>query len=112
VCCSLDEYFLSNSEARYNCRILYDCLKTWGYETLSQYKVASSNRAGSGDYQLDSPYVVCVPKTGIVYVADSSDDRIQRWSPGSIIPNVHGIIDVSELNKPSNTRFQVYMLDF
>jgi sugar lactone lactonase YvrE len=46
--------------------------------------VAGGNGAGSGDNQLDTPYDVCVSKkTGAIYIADTNNHRIQRWSPGA-----------------------------
>jgi DNA-binding beta-propeller fold protein YncE len=46
--------------------------------------VAGGNGYGSGNHQLNRPYGVCVSKkTGAIYIADTSNNRIQRWSPGA-----------------------------
>ncbi len=46
--------------------------------------VAGGNGQGSGNNQLDSPNSVCVSKkTGDIYIADTNNNRIQRWSPGA-----------------------------
>ncbi len=46
--------------------------------------VAGGNGAGSGNNQLNTPNDVWVSKkTGDIYIADSFNHRIQRWSPGA-----------------------------
>jgi sugar lactone lactonase YvrE len=45
--------------------------------------VAGGNGQGVGANQLDSPNGVCVSaKTGAIYIADTSNYRIQRWAVG------------------------------
>lgn len=46
--------------------------------------VAGGNGVGTGNHQLNTPYGVCVSKkTGDIYIADTFNYRIQRWSPGA-----------------------------
>ncbi len=53
---------------------------------LNGTTVAGGNGAGLGSHQLNSPYGIWVSnKTGAVYVADSNNHRIQRWSLGATI---------------------------
>lgn len=48
--------------------------------------VAGGNGVGSGSNQLNQPSDIWVSeKTGAVYIADSSNHRIQRWNPGATI---------------------------
>ncbi|CAF4842013.1 unnamed protein product, partial [Rotaria sp. Silwood1] len=43
--------------------------------------VAGENGLGTGNHQLNTSYAVCVSKkTGDVYIADTYNHRIQRWS--------------------------------
>jgi hypothetical protein len=52
--------------------------------TTNVTTVAGGNGPGSGNNQLNTPNCVCVSKkTGAIYIADSSNNRIQRWSPGA-----------------------------
>ena len=45
---------------------------------------AGGNGPGIGNHQLNNPFGFCVSKkTGSIYVADSYNHRIQRWSPGA-----------------------------
>ena len=39
---------------------------------------------GAAPYQLESPAGICVDGKGDVYVADGNNNRIQKWSPGSL----------------------------
>jgi sugar lactone lactonase YvrE len=70
--------------------------------------VAGGNGAGSRSNQLNSPYAVCLSKTGVIYIANSSNERIQRWSPGVIygvtIAGIAGVIGTNKtlLSKPGN----------
>ncbi len=53
-------------------------------KTTNGTTVAGGNGVGSGSNQLNYPYGVCVSKkTGDIYIADTSNHRIQRWSPGA-----------------------------
>ncbi|MFM7061498.1 MAG: NHL repeat-containing protein [Actinomycetes bacterium] len=45
--------------------------------------VAGGNGAGPGANQLDAPQAVAVDGPGNVYVADTANDRVQRWAPGA-----------------------------
>lgn len=46
--------------------------------------VAGGNGYGPASNQLDQPSSICVSKrTGDIYIADSGNQRIQRWSPGA-----------------------------
>ncbi|CAF1093282.1 unnamed protein product [Adineta ricciae] len=46
--------------------------------------VAGNNGAGSGSNQLRSPYGIWVSnKTGAIYIADTMNNRIQRWKVGA-----------------------------
>lgn len=48
--------------------------------------VAGGNGLGTGPNQLNQPSDVWVSrKTGAVYIADSSNHRIQRWDPGATV---------------------------
>jgi DNA-binding beta-propeller fold protein YncE len=52
--------------------------------TTNESTVAGGNGQGSGSHQLNEPGAVCVSKkTGAIYVADTGNNRIQRWSPGA-----------------------------
>jgi sugar lactone lactonase YvrE len=52
--------------------------------TTTGTTVAGGNGVGAGNQQLNSPYGMCVSQaTGDIYIADTSNDRIQRWSPGA-----------------------------
>ncbi len=52
--------------------------------TTNVTTVAGGNGPGSGNNQLDTPYDVCVSKkTGDIYIADTLNNRVQRWSPGA-----------------------------
>jgi sugar lactone lactonase YvrE len=52
--------------------------------TLNVTTVAGGNGAGASSYQLNIPTAVYVSKnTGTMYIADSSNNRIQRWSAGA-----------------------------
>jgi hypothetical protein len=52
---------------------------------LNGTTVAGGNGAGSGSHQLNLPLGVWVSnKTGDIYIADSNNNRIQRWSQGAI----------------------------
>jgi DNA-binding beta-propeller fold protein YncE len=71
--------------------------------------VAGGHGQGSGSNQLNGPYGVCVSKrTGDIYVADTNNNRIQRWSPGATTGvTIIGITGVSGtnstlLNGPTN----------
>jgi sugar lactone lactonase YvrE len=70
--------------------------------------VAGGNGLGPGSNQFNAPYAVCVSKkTGDIYVADTGNHRIQRWSPGATsgvtIIGVTGVsgIDATLLNGPT-----------
>ena len=46
--------------------------------------VAGGNGPGSAANQLKNPISICVSqKSGALYIADGSNNRIQRWAPGS-----------------------------
>jgi sugar lactone lactonase YvrE len=52
--------------------------------TTNVTTVAGGNGLGSGNHQLSSPHDLCVSKnTGDIYIADTNNQRIQRWSPGA-----------------------------
>jgi sugar lactone lactonase YvrE len=52
--------------------------------TTNVTTVAGGNGPGSGNHQLNGPNGVCVSKnTGAIYIADTNNNRIQRWSPGA-----------------------------
>ncbi len=52
--------------------------------TTNVTTVAGGNGPGSGTNQLNTPNGVCVSKkTGAIYIADTNNNRIQRWSPGA-----------------------------
>ncbi len=52
--------------------------------TTNVTTVAGGNGPGSGNNQLNTPNDVCVSKkTGAIYIADTNNNRIQRWSPGA-----------------------------
>ena len=62
--------------------------------------VAGGNGAGAGNQQLNSQYGVYVSKkTSDIYVADTGNRRIQRWSPGATSGvTVAGITGVNGTN--------------
>jgi sugar lactone lactonase YvrE len=46
--------------------------------------VAGGNGLGAGNNQLNSPYSVCVSKiNSAIYIADTGNNRVQRWSSGA-----------------------------
>jgi len=46
--------------------------------------VAGGNGQGSASYQLNFPYALCISKTtNAIYITDSGNNRIQRWSSGA-----------------------------
>ena len=45
--------------------------------------VAGGNGQGSNNNQLYYPQGVCVSKTGVIYIADTYNNRITRWDPGA-----------------------------
>nr|ACD54714.1 NHL repeat containing hypothetical protein RRC374-like protein [Adineta vaga] len=52
--------------------------------TINITTVAGGYGLGTGNQQLNTPYSVCVSKkTGDIYIADTFNNRIQRWSPGA-----------------------------
>ena len=71
--------------------------------------VAGGNGLGSGSNQLNQPSDVWVSrKTGAVYIADSSNHRIQRWNPEATVGvtvagDLHGNagFDNTKLSTPS-----------
>ena len=51
---------------------------------LNGTTVAGGYGPGSGSHQLDKPFGIWVStKTGAVYIADSNNNRVQRWSQGA-----------------------------
>jgi DNA-binding beta-propeller fold protein YncE len=68
--------------------------------TTNGTTVAGGNGAGSGSDQFNQPYGVCVSKmTGDIYIADTANHRIQRWSPGATTGvTIIGITGVSGTN--------------
>ncbi|CAF4593806.1 unnamed protein product, partial [Rotaria magnacalcarata] len=50
--------------------------------------VAGNQGQGNNISQLSSPYKVVVDRLGTVYVTDSGNHRIIRWSKGAIQGNV------------------------
>jgi sugar lactone lactonase YvrE len=75
--------------------------------TTNVTTVAGGNGPGSGNNQLDTPYGVCVSKkTGAIYIADTINNRVQRWSPGATsgvtIAGIVGINGIAStlLNSP------------
>ncbi|UJR24206.1 hypothetical protein I4U23_027172 [Adineta vaga] len=77
--------------------------------TLHGTTVAGGNGAGLNDISLDTSYGVCISKnTGNIYIADTANHRIQRWSPGATsgvtIVGVTGISgnNATLLNGPKN----------
>jgi sugar lactone lactonase YvrE len=46
--------------------------------------VAGGNGTGSSSSQLNTPTGVAVDAAGFVYVADTVNDRVQRWRPGAM----------------------------
>jgi hypothetical protein len=59
--------------------------------------VAGGNGPGSGNNQLNTPNDVCVSKkTGDIYIADTLNNRVQRWSPGATSGvTIAGIIGIN-----------------
>jgi sugar lactone lactonase YvrE len=52
--------------------------------TTNVTTVAGGNGQGSGNHQLNGSKGVCVSKkTGAIYIADTDNQRVQRWSPGA-----------------------------
>ena len=52
--------------------------------TTNVTTVAGGNGPGLGNHQLNAPMGVWVSKTtGDIYIADTNNNRIQRWSPGA-----------------------------
>ncbi|CAF4534594.1 unnamed protein product, partial [Didymodactylos carnosus] len=45
--------------------------------------VAGNNTAGNATNQLNAPRDVIVDKSGNIYIADGSNNRIQRWLPSA-----------------------------
>ncbi len=72
--------------------------------------VAGGNGPGSGSHQLNHPRAVWVSsKTGAIYIADTSNNRIQRWNQGAttgvtIAGSPNGITgtDATSFNAPYN----------
>ena len=49
----------------------------------SGFMVAGTGTSGSGSAQLNSPYRIFVDDAKTIYIADSANHRIQRWSYGA-----------------------------
>ncbi|CAF1603685.1 unnamed protein product, partial [Didymodactylos carnosus] len=74
--------------------------------------VAGNNIAGNGTNQLNGPRDVIVDKSGNIYIADGSNNRIQRWLPSAgsgdtIIGSAAGASGTTAnlLNGPETLRF-------
>ncbi|CAF0947181.1 unnamed protein product [Rotaria sordida] len=84
-----------------------------GNPNMSQL-VAGGYGASSASYQLYYPLGIYVDNTGILYVADSYNHRIQQWYPGAAIGNtVAGQSGVSgpwsyQLSYPSSVIYDQY----
>ena len=51
---------------------------------LTGFTVAGGQGNGAGISQLNRPFGIYVDDAGNVYVADSYNNRIQKWAPGSL----------------------------
>ncbi len=63
--------------------------------------VAGGNGSGSGPDQLSGPAGVAVDGAGNLYVADTSNERVQRWAPGAS----SGTTVASGIFRPWNVTF-------
>ncbi|CAF4729948.1 unnamed protein product [Rotaria sp. Silwood1] len=88
-------------------------LWTAGNPNTSQV-VAGGNGAGSAAFQLKNPYGIYVDSTGKLYIADASNNRVQRWLPGAAVgTSVAGQSGVAggwsyQLNYPSHLTMDQY----
>lgn len=55
----------------------------WSPGSNQAVVVAGGNGAGSGPHQLRNPYDVFVNSSGVIYVSDNGNARVQRWDPGA-----------------------------
>jgi hypothetical protein len=81
--------------------------KYWTWSLLSSYRPIRRNKidetykfikqwgsAGTGDYQFDWPSEITVDSAGSVYVADSGNDRIQKFTGDGIFQkSIKGTVD-------------------
>ena len=68
--------------------------------------VAGGNGQGLADNQLNNPMGIAVDKNGNIYVADTYNNRIQKWAPGATIGvTVAGISSLYGASTPEKLNF-------
>jgi sugar lactone lactonase YvrE len=51
---------------------------------------------GNGNYQFDQPYAIAIDKTGVIYVADRNNHRVQVYNSSGIYQRTIGQVDVCD----------------